>query len=552
MSSASSVAEQRDALRVENRHLLLEKDELTAKNGHLATRNDELDTKLRELNKKLDLYEEQLDWFKNKLYGRGSEQLTAAELQQIRLFDEIEHAADSDAPEDQAPDEPPPDEAAEVLERTRRRPRRRPLPQALPRVDRVVDLPEQDKQCECGHPLVRIGEDTSEKLDVIPPQVQVIRTVRPKYACHHCEGSGDEGHPAVRVAPPPPALIPKGLASEGLLAFIATAKFCDALPLYRQERQFARLGVELSRRTMSDWMIAAAGACQPLMAALLDKLRCGPTLQIDETTVQVLKEEGRANTDTSYVWVARGGPPEEPVVVYRYEPSRAARVAFEIIDDYQGYVQTDGYDGYTRPCAQPGIVHVGCWAHVRRAFKEAADALGKVSSRAGAALQALGFIAKLYRAESQLAKHRKEDPAGFVAARRALVQPVLDTFHGWLLVKRDQVLPGSALGKAVAFALGEWPKLIRYLEHPRLTPDNNACEQAIRPFVVGRKNWLFSGSPRGAEASAILYSLIETAKANRREPYWYLRELFEKLPHARTRADYLTLLPTARPPPPAS
>ena len=294
-----------------------------------------------------------------------------------------------------------------MLERTRRRPRRRPLPQALPRVEQVIDLPEQDKQCECGHPLVRIGEDTSEKLDVIPPQVQVIRTVRPKYACHHCEGSGDEEHPAVRVAPPPAALIPKGLASEGLLAFIATAKFCDALPLYRQERQFARLGVELSRRTMSDWMIAAAGACRPLMEALLDKLRCGPILQIDETTVQVLKEPERANTDTSYVWVARGGPPDEPVVVYRYEPSRAARVAFQIIGDYQGYVQTDGYDGYTRPCAQPGIVHVGCWAHVRRAFKEAADALGKVSSRAGAALQALGFIAKLYRAESQLAKHRK-------------------------------------------------------------------------------------------------------------------------------------------------
>ena len=547
MSSASSVAEQRDTLREDNRRLLLEQQELTAKNGAL-------DTKLRALNKKLDLYEEQLAWFKNKLYGRGTEQLTAAERLQIRLFDEIEQATDNDPPEDQSPeDEPRPDQAAaEVLARTRSRPRRRALPQALPRVEQVIDLPEQDKQCECGHRLVRIGEDTSEKLDVIPPQIRVIRTVRPRYACHHCEGSGDEEHPAVRTAPPPAALIPKGLASEGLLAFIATAKFCDALPLYRQERQFARLGVELSRRTMSDWMIAAAGACQALMEALLGKLRCGPILAIDETTVQVLKEQERANTDTSYVWVARGGPPDEPVVVYRYEPSRAARVAAQIIGDYQGYVQTDGYDGYARPCAQPGIVHVGCWAHVRRAFKEAADALGKVSSRAGSALQALGFIAKLYRTESQLSKHRAEDPERFVAARRAQVQPVLAKFHGWLQDKRAQVLPGSALGKAVAFALGEWPKLIRYLDHPHLRPDNNACEQAIRPFVVGRKNWLFSGSPRGAEASAILYSLIETAKANRREPYWYLRELFEKLPHARTRADYLSLLPTARPPPPAS
>ncbi len=495
-----------------------------------------------------------MEWFKNKLYGRGTEQLTAAERLQIRVFDEIEHSADSPSPDD----EPSADQAAaEVLARTGSRPRRRPLPQALPRIEQVIDLPEQDKQCECGHPLVRIGEDTCEKLDVIPPQVRVIRTVRPKYACHHCEGSGDEEHPAVRIAPPPAALIPKGLASEGLaseglLAFIATAKFCDALPLYRQERQFARLGVELSRRTMSDWMIAAATACQALMEALLDKLRCGPTLQIDETTVQVLKEQDRANTDLSYVWVARGGLPDEPVVVYRYEPSRAARVAFQIIGDYQGYVQTDRYDGYARPCAQPGIVHVGCWAHVRRAFKEAADALGKVSSRAAAALHALGFIAKLYRAESELSKYRDKDPERFVAARRAQVQPVLAKFHGWLQEKRDQVLPGSALGKAVAFALSEWPKLIRYLDHPQMSPDNNACEQAIRPFVVGRKNWLFSGSPRGAKASAILYSLIETAKANRREPYWYLRELFERLPHARTRADYLSLLPTARPPPPAS
>ena len=155
------------------------------------------------------------------------------------------------------------------------------------------------------------------------------------------------------------------------------------------------------------------------------------------------------------MWVARGGPPDEPVVVYRYEPSRSARVAVEIIGDYQGYVQTDGYEGYARPCAQPGIRHVGCWAHVRRPFKEAAEALGKVSSRAGSALQALGFIAKLYRAESQLSQYRDEDPEGFVAARRARVQPVLDKFHGWLQEKRDQVLPGSALGKAVAFALGE-------------------------------------------------------------------------------------------------
>ena len=202
------------------------------------------------------------------LYGRSSEQLSVAERLQMRLFDEIETSADSELPEDE------PAAAARTRLRQRLRQRRKPLPQSLPRVERIIDLPEEQQQCACGHRLVRIGEESAEKLDVIPPRVQVIRTLRPKYACHHCEGSGDEQHPAVRVAPAAPALIPKGLASEGLLAFIA--KFCDALPLYRQEQQFARLGVELSRRTMSDWMIAVAGACVPLLEALNAKLRAGP------------------------------------------------------------------------------------------------------------------------------------------------------------------------------------------------------------------------------------------------------------------------------------
>ena len=381
-------------------------------------------------------------------------------------------------------DEPPTADQAAGEAQPRRRPKRMALPASLPREERVIDLPEHDKECACGHVLVRIGEDSAERLDVIPPRVRVLRTVRPKYACHHCEGSGDEDRLAVRVAPAPPALIPKGLASEGLPAYIATAKFCDALPLYRQERQFARLGVELLRRTMSDWMIATAAACEPLLELLLERLRSGPKLQIDETTVQVLKEPDRDNTTKSYVWVARGGPPETPTLVYRYAPSRGAWVAEDIIGDYQGYVQTDGYEGYVRPCSRPGIVHVGCMAHVRRAFKEAADAQGKVSNRGGTARQAVAYIAKPYRIESELSAYRESDPDHFLAERRARAQPVLDKMHGWLRQKQPQVPPGTALGKAITFALGQWPKLIRYLDHAQLTPDNNSCEQAIRPFVI--------------------------------------------------------------------
>ena len=459
MSSAPPLAEQLDAMREQNRRLERENDQLAGHNGDPVSRNGELGTQLQDLTRKLELYEEQVAWLKNKLYGRGTEKLSDAERQQLRLFDEIESSADGE-PEDEPPAA---DQAAGAAAKPRRRPKRKPLPEWLPRVERVIDLAEQDKQCACGHEMVRIGEDCAERFDVIPPQMQVIRTVRPKYACHHCEGSGDEDRPAVRMAPAPPALIPKGLASAGLLAFIATAKFCDALPLYRQQRQFARLGVELSRRTMSDWMIAAAAACEPLLELLVERLRSGPALQIDENTVQVLKEPNRDNTTKSYVWVARGGPPEAPVLVYRYEPSRGAWVAADVIGDYQGYVQTDGYGGYERPCSRPGIVHVGCWAHLRRAFKEAADAQSKVSNRVGTAHQALAYIAKLYRIESELSEYRQSDPDQFAAERRARAQPVLDKMYGWLRQKQDQVPPRTAVGKAISFALGQWPKVIRYL-----------------------------------------------------------------------------------------
>ena len=191
--------------------------------------------------------------------GPAGDQRAAGGVVLIRLFNEIERSADHALPVAPLLDAPPAEPAAAPVP-SARRPRRQPLPPSLPRVERVVDLPEADQQCACGHRMVRIGEETAEKLDVIPPQVRVLRTVRPKYACHHCEGSGDEQRAAVRVAPAPAALIRKGVASEGLLAFIATAKFCDALPLYRQEQQFARLGVAVSRRTMADWMLAVAGA----------------------------------------------------------------------------------------------------------------------------------------------------------------------------------------------------------------------------------------------------------------------------------------------------
>jgi transposase len=421
---------------------------------------------------------------------------------------------------------------------TRGKPARRPLPENLPRTQQVIDIPEDQKRCACGSELSRIGEEKSEKLDIEPPRLRVIEQIRPKYACRACEGSGDEDNPAVRIAPPPPTLIPAGIATPGLVAFVVISKFEDALPLYRQEKQFARLGVELSRRTMADWMIASAAACRPVLEALQRRLRSGPAILIDETTVQVMREPGRSNTSDSYVWAAVGGEPEHPVMLYRYEPTRSGNVVLEILEEYEGYAQTDGFGGYDWSIATlEKVTHVGCMAHVRRKFTDALN-IGKNSP---GAREAVTIIGKIYGVERELAGWPRNE--AFRHEREQRVRPLLDELKDWLEKKSPRVPPTTALGKAVTYALKQWPKVDRYLECEHLTPDTNRVENLIRPFVVGRKNWLFSGSPRGANASMTLYSLIQTAKANKVEPYWYLRALFDRLPTFDPAADYDELLP---------
>jgi transposase len=288
----------------------------------------------------------------------------------------------------------------------------------------------------------------------------------------------------------------------------------------------------------SHWAIQVARQCDPLIEVFLEQIRAGPVVQMDETRLQVMKELGRADTAQSYMWVIRGGPPQNPVILYRYHPSRSAKIPLVYLSDYQGYLQTDGYEGYNDVGGLAAISHVGCWAHTRRKFDEAA----KPSKKPGSAQEALGRIAKIYRIERELRAQQLE-PEQFAGKRRQQVLPILNDFKEWLEKKAVQVPPSTLLGKAVSYALGEWEKLTRYLDSPHLTPDTNSVENAIRPFVVGRKNWLFSGSPRGAHASATLYSLIETAKANGLEPYRYLRFLFTKLPLIQTHEEYRSLTP---------
>jgi transposase len=246
------------------------------------------------------------------------------------------------------------------------------------------------------------------------------------------------------------------------------------------------------------------------------------------------------------MWVFYGGAHGQPAIEYQYHPTRAGRVAADYLAGYEGYVQTDGFSGYDFLDAQPGVVHAGCWAHARRKFVDVTKAVGgmprSAARKTGSADVAVGFIRKLYAIETQ-AKAQGLTPEQLRNERQEKAQPILDQFKQWLDHKAQQVPPTSLLGKAVSYTLGQWKRLTVYVEDGLLTPDNNLAENAIRPFVVGRKNWLFSGTPQGAWASATIYSLIETAKANGLEPYRYLRYLFETLPQASTADEHRALLP---------
>lgn len=471
---------------------------------------------------------EQIRHLRQLLFGRRSEKVpTDSTTVQLPLFDmpEPEHIEPA---------------KVEIEPHSRRKPGRKPLPPELPRVEVVHDLPEEEKVCACGCQLSQISEEVSEQLDIVPARIQVLRHIRPNYACRQCEGVEDEG-PSVRIAPMPPQIIPQSIVSPGLLAHVLTAKFVDHLPFYRQEKLFARLGVEIGRATMSNWAIKAAEACMPLLNLLRDEILAGKLINIDETTLQVLVEPGRAPTATSYMWLFRRGDPQRPALIYQYHPNRAGDVARAFLGDYQGTVQTDGFSGYDFLDRQAGVRHAGCLAHVRRKFMEVIKAQGK-NRTSGSADQALAYIQQLYGLEKEA--RVKQWSLEMIATMRAeKARPIMETFHQWLTKRIAQTPPKGLLGKAISYALNQWDRLLVYLEDPIVTPDNNMAENGIRPFVLGRKNWLFAGTPKGAEASALLYSLIETAKANNFEPYCYLRHIFEHLPKANSLADYEALLP---------
>ena len=487
----------------------------------------ELERVKREHQAAIERLREQLNIALARRFGSSSERIPD---EQLRLFNEAEAAALDDS-------------TIEVPAHTRKKSGRRPLPESLPRVEVIHELDEAERICpNDGTVLKRIGEANSEQLDIVPAKVQVIRHVRVKYACPCCEQH-------VVTAPMPAQPIPKSLASPGLLAHVTTSKYLDALPLYRQERIFQRLGVDMPRATLAHWMIRCGELIQPLINLMRDELLDGDIIHCDETTVQVLAEAGRSAESKSYMWVQAGVEPERPIVLFDYEPSRGGAIPKRLLGEFSGYLVTDGYEGYAPVCRANGITQVGCWAHARRKFDEVLKAAGinprktpkaKPPPKGSKAARALGVIRELFAIERRI---RNDDAETRYRIRHTHSAPVLEKLRTWIDEHRSSVPPSTALGQAFGYLDTQWPKLIRFLEDGRLELTNNRAENAIRPFVLGRKNWLFSATVPGAKASANLYSLVETARACGLEPYSYLRHLFTELPKATTVEQIEALLP---------
>jgi transposase len=409
-------------------------------------------------------------------------------------------------------------------------PVRKPLPTYIPREIILHDVPENERICGCGEALVRIGEETCEQLNYVPAQIRVIRHVRPKYACKPCQGS-------VKIAGMPKLLLPKSLATPELIAHILISKYADHLPLYRQEAMWKRLEIDLPRSSLCGWVLKTADICAPLIQQLQKQVVNYDYVQADETTVQVLAEVGRDNRTKSYMWAYRGGG-YHPSIVYEYQETRGGHHAREFLTGFKGFLQSDAYAGYNWAQADAGIVAVACHAHARRGFAD----IAKANKTPGLAQEALHFYRKLYAVE-KTARENELAPEARFKLRQEKSIPILEAFKQWLDHHVVKTAEQSPLGKAMRYALTHWPKLLNYLKDGRIEIDNNLIENAIRPFALGRKNWLFNGSPAGAKAGATFFSLIETCKANHLDPYRYLCTMLNRIRDCVTQEDYKKLLP---------
>lgn len=474
-------------------------------------------------------FEEQHRLALAKRFGASSEKI---DPNQRILFDEAEVLTDTDIAEP----------VLEEITYKRRKTvgKRDEQLSDLPETTISYSLPDEEQTCpQCQGDLHKMGEDVRRELKIIPAQVIVVRHVRDVYSCRSCQIN--EVETPVKVASMPTPAFPNSLASPSSVAYIMNGKFVEGLPLYRQEQILSRLGVELSRQTMANWMIRGSDHLQVIYDRLKDRLLERDILHADETTLQVLQEEGRAAETKSYFWLYRSGRDGPPIVLFEYQKTRAAEHPKKFLSGFKGYLHVDGYSGYGDI---EGVTLVGCWAHARRGFAEALRAMTPHAQKKAAAAEGLAFCNKLFAIERALQAVDAEERHH---QRQIQSAPVLAAFKTWLTSRSVSVTPQSVTGKAIGYCNNQWGKLTAFLLDGRLEIDNNRSERSIKPFVIGRKNWLFSGTPRGARASATIYTIIETAKENGLNPLAYLTHVFEHLPNinAKDQSALDSLLPTS-------
>lgn len=502
--------------------LKLQKNKIQQKSHEAAQQGLQLSVaqqeilKLQESNR---LLAEQLARFRQEQFGASSEQVDPLNSDEAVANDAVET--------------PPVIKKLRLVSKAGRK----PLPAHLPREDVNCDLAAAEQKCSgCDQPMKFVGEESTERLELIPAKLVVKRFIAKKYVCRCCN--------KFVVAPIPKSVIPgSSFGSPSVLADIVVNKYQFALPLHRLTHMYDRAGMPINRTTMANLMVSLADRLTPLYERFREILLRQDVIHADETTLQVLKELGRTPQSQSFMWqYCSGSHAAQPLAMFEYQPTRAGAHALKFLTApdgkvFNGYLQVDGYAGYNTVQA---AARVGCMAHVRRKFVEALQSIPAANAKDSIALQPIELIQKLYVIEAQLktaaVSERKR-------VRQAQSIPILSQLKSWLDEQVKLVLPKSLLGKAIHYALGQWPYVIRYVENGLLSIDNNIAERSIKNLVIGRKNWLFSTSVDGAYATAVLTTMVRSAILNKLDPYQYLVQILNKLPYADSEKDFEEMMP---------
>jgi transposase len=481
--------------------------DLLAENSAQRTRIASLEAEVAELTAKVQWLMEQLNLAKHRQFGASSEK-SEYDFAQMSLFNEAEFFADPKL------EEPKLTAVKEHYRKTRLTTDK--LPEDLPVEVVEHEIPETERVCpDCGGHMHDIGTETvREELKLVPASASIVRHVRHSYSCRHCEAIAADDPVPMLKATVPDALIKGSFATAEAVAHIMTQKLAMGVPLYRQEQEWKRNGILLSRQTMSNWLLRCSeDYLENEYAKLKMELLAREVLHCDETELQVLKEPGRSAQSKSYLWVYRtGSDAEHPIVLAEYQPTRRGKCAAEFLSGFSGYLHTDGYEGYHN--LPPNITVVGCFAHSRRKWDEALKALPEKDREGTLALIGKRYCDRLFELEREFSGLPPDER---FRKRLEKSKPVLDEFRAWM--ESLTSLGKNLLGRAVRYTLDQWRYLERYLLDGRLEISNNRAERTIRPYAIDRKNFLFANTPRGAKASAVVFSIVQTAIERGLNPY---------------------------------